>query len=80
MSCAAQVAAFLSPLHPAWDLSLMFVMGGALLVALPGEGGGVNQWLSFHFRLFFCSEDNADSSSVCSVQHARPPIQLFQPC
>jgi hypothetical protein len=35
-----QVAAFLSPLHPAWDLSLMFVMGGALLVALPGEGGG----------------------------------------
>jgi hypothetical protein len=33
----AQVVGFLSPLSPAWDLSLMFVMGGALLVALPGE-------------------------------------------
>jgi hypothetical protein len=31
-----KVAAFLSPTHPAWDLTLMFVMGGALLVALPG--------------------------------------------
>jgi uncharacterized membrane protein YedE/YeeE len=31
-----KVAAFLSPTYPAWDLSLMFVMGGALLVALPG--------------------------------------------
>lgn len=31
-----QVVAFLSPLHQAWDPSLAFVMGGALLVALPG--------------------------------------------
>jgi uncharacterized membrane protein YedE/YeeE len=30
-----QVIAFLSPFHPAWDLSLAFVMGGALLVATP---------------------------------------------
>lgn len=34
--CVFQVAAFLSLSHPAWDLSLAFVMGGALLVALPG--------------------------------------------
>jgi hypothetical protein len=38
-SLCCQVAAFLSPLHPAWDLSLMFVMGGALMVALPGTEG-----------------------------------------
>lgn len=31
-----KVAAFLSPLYPAWDPTLMCVMGGALLVALPG--------------------------------------------
>jgi len=31
-----QVLAFLSPSYPAWDLTLAFVMGGALLVALPG--------------------------------------------
>jgi uncharacterized membrane protein YedE/YeeE len=31
-----QVLAFLSPTYPAWDLTLAFVMGGALLVALPG--------------------------------------------
>jgi uncharacterized membrane protein YedE/YeeE len=30
-----QVAAFLSPLSPFWDPSLMLVMGGALAVALP---------------------------------------------
>jgi uncharacterized membrane protein YedE/YeeE len=30
-----QVAAFLSPLSSSWDATLMFVMGGALLVALP---------------------------------------------
>ncbi|KAF6256934.1 hypothetical protein COO60DRAFT_53297 [Scenedesmus sp. NREL 46B-D3] len=30
-----KVIAFLSPTHPAWDPSLAFVMGGALLVALP---------------------------------------------
>jgi len=35
-SLPVQVAAFLSPTYPAWDLTLMFVMGGALLVALPG--------------------------------------------
>lgn len=38
-ACPLQVAAFLSPMHPAWDLSLAFVMGGALLVALPGGLG-----------------------------------------
>ena len=55
MSCAAQVAAFLSPLHPAWDLSLMFVMGGALLVALPGVCvcvGGVTSDCSHTTRLY----------------------------
>jgi hypothetical protein len=31
----AQVAAFLSPLHPGFDATLMFVMGGALVVATP---------------------------------------------
>ncbi|KAI8476831.1 MAG: hypothetical protein J3K34DRAFT_399589 [Monoraphidium minutum] len=31
-----KVAAFLSPTFPAFDATLMFVMGGALLVALPG--------------------------------------------
>lgn len=31
-----KVAAFLSPLFAGWDPTLMFVMGGALLVALPG--------------------------------------------
>lgn len=35
-AAAEQVVAFLSPTYPAWDLSLMFVMGAALLVALPG--------------------------------------------
>ncbi|KAF6256935.1 hypothetical protein COO60DRAFT_1622272 [Scenedesmus sp. NREL 46B-D3] len=30
-----KVIAFLSPFHPAWDLSLACVMGGALLVATP---------------------------------------------
>jgi hypothetical protein len=30
-----KVIGFLSPTHPAWDLSLAFVMGGALLIALP---------------------------------------------
>ncbi len=30
------MAAFLSPTYPGWDLTLMFVMGGALLIALPG--------------------------------------------
>lgn len=29
-----QVVSFLSPLYPCWDLSLLFVMGGAVLVAL----------------------------------------------
>jgi hypothetical protein len=42
-----QVAAFLSPMHPAWDLSLAFVMGGALLVALPGA-------LSSHVSMHAC--------------------------
>jgi hypothetical protein len=32
----AKVVGFLSPLSRAWDLSLMFMMGGALLVSLPG--------------------------------------------
>jgi hypothetical protein len=31
-----KVIGFLSPTHPAWDLTLAFVMGGALLIALPG--------------------------------------------
>jgi len=30
-----KVAGFLSVTHPAWDPSLMFVMGGAILVAMP---------------------------------------------
>lgn len=36
VNCSMQVIGFLSPTYPAWDLTLAFVMGGALLVALPG--------------------------------------------
>ncbi|KAG2449594.1 hypothetical protein HYH02_005127 [Chlamydomonas schloesseri] len=34
MAHATKVVSFLSPLYPCWDLSLPFVMGGAVLVAL----------------------------------------------
>jgi uncharacterized membrane protein YedE/YeeE len=36
MVCPAKVAAFLSPGYPGFDASLLFVMAGALAVALPG--------------------------------------------
>ncbi|GMH41248.1 hypothetical protein BSKO_09158 [Bryopsis sp. KO-2023] len=36
MTLPSKIASFLSVFHPAFDLSLIFVMGGALLVALPG--------------------------------------------
>lgn len=35
MTRPSEVASFLAVTHPAWNLTLMFVMGGALLVALP---------------------------------------------
>jgi len=35
MTRSKKVAGFLSLFHPAWDATLMFVMGGALLVSLP---------------------------------------------
>lgn len=35
MTKASKVAGFLSFLHPAWDFSLAFVMGGALLISMP---------------------------------------------
>lgn len=36
MTLPSKIAGFLSILHPGFDLSLIFVMGGALMVALPG--------------------------------------------
>lgn len=35
MAQPAKVAGFLSPMSPAWDLSLMFVMGAAVLISFP---------------------------------------------